>query len=142
MPILLPIFEKTAELSGSDPAAAAGTTYQQRFSTRSGPPPTKVRVKSSRANGRTLDLAELKSAGRRGDTALANLAASSSQLGVAAVRSEFSFGSEHSAFTSVSSPSSQSGSKESTPRHGRALRGVASMPALQPHRGTGARSTD
>ena len=135
LPILLPIFEKTAELSYNDPAEAAGTTYQQRFSARSGPPPTKVRVKSSRARGRTLDLAELKTAGRRGDNALANLAAS----GFVAVRSEFSFGSEHSAFTSVSSPSSQSGSANTTPRHARGLKGVASMPTLQQHRG-GARS--
>lgn len=143
LPILLPIFEKTAELSASDPAgdSAAGTTYQQRFSTRSGPPPTKVHVKSSRARGRTLDLAELQTAGRRGDAALANLASASSPdgRGFAAVRSEFSLGSEHSAFTSVSSPSSQAGSKDSTPRGRSGLRGVASMPTLQQHRG-GARS--
>jgi hypothetical protein len=145
LPILLPIFEKTAELSASDPAgdSAAGTTYQQRFSTRSGPPPTKVRVKSSRAGrgGRTLDLAELQTAGRRGDAALANLASASSPdgRGFVAVRSEFSLGSEHSAFTSVSSPSSQAGSKDSTPRGRSGLRGVASMPTLQQHRG-GARS--
>jgi hypothetical protein len=143
LPILLPIFEKTAELSASDPAgdSAAGTTYQQRFSTRSGPPPTKVRVKSSRARGRTLDLAELQTAGRRGDAALANLASASSPdgRGFVAVRSEFSLGSEHSAFTSVSSPSSQGGSKDSTPRGRSGLRGVASMPTLQQHRG-GARS--
>jgi len=148
LPILLPIFEKTAELSASDPAgdsaAGSNTTYQQRFSTRSGPPPTKVRVRSSRARGgRTLDLAELQTAGRRGDAALANLAEATNASGFVAVRSEFSLGSEHSAFTSVSSPSSQSGSKDSTPRGsnlGRSgLRGVASMPTLQQHRG-GARS--
>ena len=147
LPILLPIFEKTAELSASDPAgdSAADTTYQQRFSTRSGPPPTKVRVKSSRARGRTLDLAELQTAGKRGDAALANLASASSPdgRGFVAVRSEFSLGSEHSAFTSVSSPSSQGGSKDSTPRGltSSGLRGVASMPTLQQHRG-GARSVD
>ena len=102
-------------------------------------------MKSSRARGRTLDLAELQTAGKRGDAALANLASASSPdgRGFVAVRSEFSLGSEHSAFTSVSSPSSQGGSKDSTPRGltSSGLRGVASMPTLQQHRG-GARSVD
>ena len=83
--------------------------------------------------------------GKRGDAALANLASASSPdgRGFVAVRSEFSLGSEHSAFTSVSSPSSQGGSKDSTPRGltSSGLRGVASMPTLQQHRG-GARSVD
>jgi len=149
LPILQPIFEKTAEHLGSEPAGAAGSPFQQPHAPPAGSmrhaPPTKVRpvrapAKSSRASGMTLSLAELKTAGSRGDAALANLAkdrrVSPREVGT---RSELSLGSEYSAFTSVSSPSSQSGSKsgskDATPRHGRGLTGVASMPALQPYRG-------
>ena len=131
LPILQPIFEKTAELSGSEPAGAAAPTYQQRLgSSRSGVRVKKVRpVRSSRDGGSSLTLADLKTAGR--SDPIANLAS----VGLVASRSELSFGSEYSAFTSVSSPSSQSGSKDSTPLHGRGLTGVASMPSLQQYRG-------
>ena len=141
LPILQPIFEKTAELSGSEPAGASDATFRQRLAPMRHAPPTKVRPVKSLSGGTTaLNLAELKAAGSRGDAALANLSkerrASHPDVGT---RSELSFGSEYSAFTSVSSPSSQgalSSSNHSTPRHGRGLTGVASMPSLQPYRGS------
>lgn len=146
LPILQPIFEKTAELSGSEPAGAPGHTFLASPPTKvRHAPPTKVRpVRSS--SGNTLDLAQLKTAGKGGDPLAKLTKADSSPVNVLGggaggkvpppvVRStsELSFGSEYSAFTSVSSPSSQGGSKDAAPRHARGLTGVASMPALQPY---------
>jgi len=151
LPILQPIFEKTAELSGSEPAGAPGHTFLASPPNKvRHAPPTKVRpVRSS--SGNTLDLAELKTAGSRGGDPLAKLtkapagALAGGQVPPPVVRStsELSFGSEYSAFTSVSSAASQGGSKDATPRHSRGLTGVASMPALQPYyRGPRAAKTE